>query len=137
MRNIIYGVLVAILVFFTFKYFNTKKADEAELWANSMLIQEQSKNVGKLVVTEGHFSEVFSYKDSKDGHYPVRLKNAIRVYSWTGANSLSQLATEGSTLKTSRLSVKVPSIGLNAIEIIEMTDCAVENLATIKTWRAD
>ncbi|QDO92735.1 DUF4230 domain-containing protein [Formosa sediminum] len=66
MRNIIYGVLVAIVLFFTFKYFNTKKADEAELLENSMLIQEQIKNVGKLVVTEGHFSEVFSYKDSRD-----------------------------------------------------------------------
>ncbi|MBP1838130.1 DUF4230 domain-containing protein [Formosa algae] len=66
MRNIILGVLVAIVLFFTFKHFNTKKADEAELLEQSMLIQEQIKNVGKLVVTEGHFSEVFSYKDSRD-----------------------------------------------------------------------
>ncbi|WP_299777398.1 DUF4230 domain-containing protein [uncultured Formosa sp.] len=66
MRNIIFGVLVAIVLFFSFKYFNTKKADEAKLIENSMLIQEQIKNVGKLVVTEGHFSEVFSYKDSRD-----------------------------------------------------------------------
>jgi len=66
MKNITFGILIAIVIVFTFRYCNEKKADEAELIQNSMLIQEQIKNVGKLVVTEGHFSEVFSYKDSRD-----------------------------------------------------------------------
>ncbi|WP_159021659.1 DUF4230 domain-containing protein [Formosa sp. L2A11] len=66
MRNIIFGVGIAIVLFFSLRYYNSKKADEAKLVENSMLIQEQIKNVGKLVVTEGHFSEVFSYKDSRD-----------------------------------------------------------------------
>ena len=42
-----------------------KKKDEITLKENSALIQEQLNNVGKLVVTEGHFSEVFNYKNSK------------------------------------------------------------------------
>ncbi|CDF80540.1 conserved hypothetical protein (DUF4230) [Formosa agariphila KMM 3901] len=66
MKNITFGVLIAIVLFFTLRYCNEKKADDAQLIENSMLIQEQIKNVGKLVVTEGHFSEVFSYKDSRD-----------------------------------------------------------------------
>ena len=32
---------------------------------DTALIQQQIKNVGKLVVTEGHFSEVITYKDQK------------------------------------------------------------------------
>lgn len=32
---------------------------------DTALIQQQVKNVGKLVVTEGHFSEVITYKDQK------------------------------------------------------------------------
>ncbi|MDW5287589.1 DUF4230 domain-containing protein [Formosa sp. PL04] len=66
MRNITFGVLIAIAFFFTFKYCNPKTDDDSELLQSSMLIQEQIKNVGKLVVTEGHFSEVFTYKDSKE-----------------------------------------------------------------------
>ena len=36
------------------------------LQESSALIQEQIKNVGKLIVTEGHLSEVFNYKNSKE-----------------------------------------------------------------------
>ncbi len=69
--------------------------------------------------------------------YAVKLTGATRVFSWTGANSLSQLATEGSKLSDSKLAVTVPSIHLMAIEIIEMTPDAVSNLSKIKTWRYD
>jgi hypothetical protein len=52
-------------VLFTFKYCGDKKEEEITLKENSALIQEQLKNVSKLIVTEGHFSEVFTYKNSK------------------------------------------------------------------------
>ena len=65
MRKILFGVIITLIVLFTFKYCEDKKEDETVLKEHSSLIQEQIKNVGKLVVTEGHFSEVFSYKNSK------------------------------------------------------------------------
>lgn len=68
MRKIFLIVCIVVALFFTLRYFKAKNAEEsakAELIQNSMLIQEQINNVGKLVVTEGHFSEVFTYKDSK------------------------------------------------------------------------
>ncbi len=34
------------------------------------MIQVQIKNVGKLVVTEGHFAEVLTYKDKKETYIP-------------------------------------------------------------------
>lgn len=66
MKKIIFGVVITLLVLFTFKYCGDKKADKIVLQEHSALIQESLKNVGKLVVTEGHFSQVFSYKNSKD-----------------------------------------------------------------------
>jgi len=65
MRKILFGVIITLIVLFTFKYCGDKKEDKIVLKESTALIQEQIKNVGKLVVTEGHFSEVFTYKNSK------------------------------------------------------------------------
>lgn len=65
MRKILFGVIITLIVLFTFKYCGDKKEEQIILTENSALIQEQLKNVSKLVVTEGHFSEVFSYENSK------------------------------------------------------------------------
>ncbi|MCD2260695.1 DUF4230 domain-containing protein [Psychroserpens luteolus] len=65
MRKILFGVIITLIVLFTFKYCGDKREDEIVLQEHTALIKEQVKNVGKLVVTEGHFSEVFTYKNSK------------------------------------------------------------------------
>ncbi|MFV0565619.1 MAG: DUF4230 domain-containing protein [Flavobacteriaceae bacterium] len=81
MRNIIFGVLITLVVLFTFKYCDTKRANEVVLQENSALIQEQIKQVGKLVVTEGHFSQVFNYRNSKEvfGEYFQSEKKALVI----------------------------------------------------------
>ncbi len=66
MKKIAFGIIGTLLVLFGYKYFQHKNDEKAVLYENSMLIQEQIKNVGKLIVTEGHFSEVFNYKNSKE-----------------------------------------------------------------------
>jgi hypothetical protein len=65
MRKILFGVIITLVVLFTFRYCDDKQEDKIVLKESTALIQEQIKNVGKLVVTEGHFSEVFTYKNSK------------------------------------------------------------------------
>lgn len=55
------GIIAAI--FLLFKYCDFKKEDNATVDYNTNLIQQQIVNVGKLVVTEGHFAEVITYKD--------------------------------------------------------------------------
>lgn len=65
MRKILFGVIITLIVLFTFKYCGDKKEEMTILKENSALIQEQLKNVSKLVVTEGHYSEVFTYENSK------------------------------------------------------------------------
>lgn len=64
MRKLLYVLILVMIVLFGYRYiFNDK--DKTTLHENSALIQEQIRNVSKLVVTEGHFSQVFTYKNSK------------------------------------------------------------------------
>jgi hypothetical protein len=81
MRKILFGVIITLIVLFTFKYCGDKQEDKIVLKESSALIQEQIKNVGKLIVTEGHFSEVFNYKSSKEilGDYFTSDKKALVV----------------------------------------------------------
>jgi len=81
MRKILFGVIITLIILFSFKYCEDKKSDKIEVQENSVLIRQQIKNVGKLVVTEGHFSEVFNYKNSKEifGEYFTSEKKALVV----------------------------------------------------------
>lgn len=63
-RKWIIVILAALVLFFGYKYFSSK-GDTSVIEYDTALIQQQIKNVGKLVVTEGHFAEVITYKDSK------------------------------------------------------------------------
>lgn len=81
MRKILFGVVITLVILFGFKYCDDTKEDKVELKQSSALIQQQIKNVGKLVVTEGHFSEVFNYKNSKEifGEFFTSEKKALVV----------------------------------------------------------
>ena len=98
MRKILLGIIITLIVLFTFKYCGDKREDRIILKKNSALIQEQIKNVGKLIVTEGHFSEVFTYKNSKDlfGDLLSAKKKALVVVNAevTIAYDLSQIEYE-------------------------------------------
>jgi len=63
MRKILLGIIITLVVLLGYKY--CVPNDNTIFKENSALIQESIKNVGKLVVTEGHFSEAFSYENSK------------------------------------------------------------------------
>lgn len=60
-KKLFYGLCILILLFFTYQYLTEDNESSTEY--NSNLIQEQIKNVGKLVVTEGHYSQVLTFKD--------------------------------------------------------------------------
>ena len=64
MRNrIIVAVILIVCIVLLFKFCEFKKSDSSSLENNTNLIQQQIVNVGKLVVTEGHFAEVLTYKN--------------------------------------------------------------------------
>jgi hypothetical protein len=64
-RKIVFGLVALVIVVLLFKFCEFKKGDNSTLDYNTNLIQQQIVNVGKLVVTEGHFSEVITYKNQE------------------------------------------------------------------------
>ena len=71
MKNILLSVLMVAVVILGFMYWEQKNDERESLKENTALIQEQIRNVGKLVVTEGTFSQVFTYKNSKSFYFDV------------------------------------------------------------------
>lgn len=71
MRKIFLGVVLTLLVVFTFRYCEKKDNEQDRLIKASALLEKQVKNVGKLVVTEGTFSQVFTYEDAKKFYFDV------------------------------------------------------------------
>lgn len=65
LKRIIVGAILVVVIILAFKYCEFKKADDSIMDYNTNLIQQQIVNVGKLVVTEGHFSEVITYKNQQ------------------------------------------------------------------------
>ncbi len=64
--------MAAVLIF---RSCSEEKEKKSILKENSMLIQEQINNVSKLIVTEGHFAEVYNYKDSQQLFGPLITAN--------------------------------------------------------------
>ncbi|WP_425077696.1 DUF4230 domain-containing protein [Psychroserpens sp. S379A] len=95
MRKTLFGVIITLLILFTYKYCGDKKEHKITLQQNSALIEKQIKNVGKLIVTEGYFSEVFTYENSKSifGDFLEAEKKALVVVNAevTIAYDLSQV----------------------------------------------
>jgi hypothetical protein len=65
LKRLVVFVGLIITVVLLFKFCEFKKGTDSDMESNTNLIQEQILNVGKLVVTEGHFSEVITYKNQE------------------------------------------------------------------------
>ncbi|OWW26138.1 hypothetical protein B4Q04_00185 [Zobellia sp. OII3] len=65
MKKVFVGVIVTLAIVLVFRSCADEREEKSILQENSMLIQTQIDNVSKLIVTEGHFAEVYNYKDSK------------------------------------------------------------------------
>ncbi|MBC5862552.1 DUF4230 domain-containing protein [Flavobacterium turcicum] len=65
LKRILIGIAAALIIFLLFKFCDFKKDEDQDITYNTNLIQQQILNVGKLVVTEGHFSEVITYKNQQ------------------------------------------------------------------------
>lgn len=68
-RKWIVIVLISLVLFFGYQYFTSNK-NSSSIEYDTLLIQQEIKNVGKLVVTEGHFAEVMTYKDKRETYIP-------------------------------------------------------------------
>lgn len=94
-------------------------------------------NIGKKVIIRGDRSGVeFGTLVAQNGR-EVTLKNARRIWYWSGAASLSQLAKDGTSNPLScKFTVTVDSITiLDAIEIIPCTDKAIKSIEEVSVWK--
>lgn len=94
-------------------------------------------NIGKKVIIRGDRSGVEFGTLAEHNGSEVTLYNARRIWSWSGAATLSQLATDG-TLKPDecKFTVRVKSITiLDAIEIIPCTDKAIKSIEGVEEWK--
>ncbi|MEP0085555.1 MAG: hypothetical protein ABJE30_00705, partial [Maribacter dokdonensis] len=71
MKKIILGLVIGVTLLFAFQMCQGERDNKSILKENSVLIQQEITNVSKLVVTEGHFAEVYNYKDSKELFGPL------------------------------------------------------------------
>ena len=93
--------------------------------------------MGKYVIVRTHTAGVFAGElESRNGQEVVMI-NARRLWYWTGAASLSQLAMEGtSSPETCKFPCAVSRVELlQAIEILDVTDKARESIEGVKEWK--
>lgn len=93
--------------------------------------------IGKKVIIRGNASGVFFGELAEKNGQEVKLTNCRRLWFWSGAASLSQLAVEGvKNPNDCKFTVVVPEIAiLDAIEIIPCTDKAVEVITGVREWK--
>lgn len=70
------------------------------------------------------------------GYFEVTLKNARRLWYWSGASSLSQLAVDGTAdPKNCKFPCEVPTVDLaQGIEILPVSVKARESISGVKVW---
>ena len=92
----------------------------------------------KYVIIRTYSAGVFAgFLESKNGKEVV-LKNARRLWYWSGAASLSQLAMEGVKKPYQcKFPCEVDTIELNeVIEILDVTEKARNNISEVPIWEA-
>lgn len=89
------------------------------------------------VIVRGDRSGVFAgYLDSRNGK-EVRLLKARRIWYWSGAASISQLAIDGTSNPNScKFPCETESHEiLDAIEIIQCTEKGMNSIKSVKIWK--
>jgi hypothetical protein len=82
-----------------------------------------------------HFGYLKSCKPSNDGYYEVELLQSRRLWSWSGANTLSDLSENGSIKpEDCKFTLPVSRIKLMAIEVIYVSENGKKNLDAIPIW---
>ncbi len=116
-RNILYGAFVFILILLSFRYCEFKDNNNSRLEEHSALIEKTLKNVGKLVVTEGEYAEVFTYEDSKEFYLDIltATKKALVV-----ANAKATISYDLSKVET-RIDETTQTVYITSIPKPELT----------------
>ena len=99
------------------------------------------KLIGKKVIVRSYGAGVFfgtlNEVEQCEDKYTVELLNCRRLWKWTGACSITQLAVEGTKSPSGCMfTITEPSIVISSvIEIHECSEKAVESIESVKEWK--
>jgi hypothetical protein len=96
----------------------------------------ESDMLGKKVIVRTFSAGVFYGTLLKKEGKEVKMANARRLWYWSGANSLSELAEKGVKYPEScKFPVAVKTVELTeAIEILETTEEAQKSVEAVPVW---
>lgn len=126
MNKFLLGLLSAAVVGVALFFFVHKNEQKEELSFNSALIQQQIQQVGKLVVTEGNFSQVTSYKNTRKNYldiFSARKKALVIVNAKvTISYDLRQITTSIDETSKTLTITSIPKEEVNIYPDIEYYD---------------
>ena len=101
--------------------------------------EKEKEQEGKYVIVRTYSAGVFAGEFVKRKGKEVELHNARRLWYWSGAASLSQLAMEGtSNPKNCKFPIAVDCVELlDAIEILSVTDKARTSIEGVPVWSSN
>jgi len=136
MNRFLLGVITAAAVITIILVFVNKSEEREELQFNSALIQQHIQQVGKLVVTEGNFSQVTSYKNTKKNYldlFSAKKKALVIVNAKvTVSYDLRQIKTSVDEEKKTLTILSIPKEEVNIYPDIEYYDVTQDYLNQFK-----
>lgn len=104
---------------------------------SNLVVPAETLDGMEFKVVRTYSAGVFAgYVESREGKEIV-LRNAIRIWYWKGAASLSQLAMEG-VKEPDECKFAMPVDKVTLTEVIEILDCtqaAKENIEGVSSWK--
>ena len=94
--------------------------------------------IGRYCIVRTYSAGVFAGTLSARNGQEALITNARRIWYWAGAASLSQLATDGTSVPGQcKFPAPVDTAMLTeVIEIIPCTEAARESIAAVRAWQA-
>jgi hypothetical protein len=126
MYRFLAGAILTLVVVLAVYFITNKNRENQELKFNTSLIQQQITQVGKLIVTEGNFSQVVSYKNTRKNYFDIfsANKKALVIVNAkvTVGYDLRQIQTEiDEESRTVRI-IHIPPPEINIYPDIEYYD---------------
>ena len=93
--------------------------------------------IGKKVIVRADKAGVFFGTLTKKEGLEVQLTDARKLYYWSGANAIEQIALEGvKDPDDCKFTVTVKEVTIsNYIQIITCTSDSIYNLESVKEWK--
>ena len=99
------------------------------------------KLIGKRVIIRSYGAGVFfgtlNEAEQTDDKYTVELLNCRRLWQWSGACSITQLAVDGTANPSEcRFTITEPSIIVSSvIEIHECSEKSIKSIEDVEEWK--